>query len=139
VWYVVNFTMTAPDAAHTMLVFLEQVSHTVSAGVARHQCTDGERHLQLLSDFSGDRLYGQWRARFPDCEYRGGHFGLQYYVIPGECHGEQPDQNVFFQYNATKSSVSLGLSGTYQDATGATYSGTVTIPAYGSILLFKKT
>jgi hypothetical protein len=50
-----------------------------------------------------------------------------------------PDQNVIFQYNATNSSVSLGLSGTYQDATGATYSGTVSIPAYGSILLFKKT
>jgi len=43
-----------------------------------------------------------------------------------------------FQYNASKAPQLVSLAGSYQDAAGVVYQGTVTIPAYGSIVLFKK-
>ncbi|MDI1322637.1 MAG: Ig-like domain-containing protein, partial [Algoriphagus sp.] len=42
---------------------------------------------------------------------------------------------IFFAYNPTGSAVSQPLDGTYVNAKNETFSGSVTIPAYGSVLL----
>lgn len=44
---------------------------------------------------------------------------------------------IFFAYNPTSSPVERGLNGTYVNAKNQTFSGSVTIPAYGSVLLAK--
>jgi hypothetical protein len=49
-----------------------------------------------------------------------------------------PANNYIFQYNASKTAMSLPLSGTYEDAAGNSYTGSVSIPAYGSVILIKK-
>src|ERR1700749_4041872 len=49
-----------------------------------------------------------------------------------------PANNYIFQYNASKSAMKLALSGTYEDAAGVTYTGSVSIPAYGSVILLQK-
>lgn len=43
-----------------------------------------------------------------------------------------------FEYNATNASLGISLGGnTYKDVTGATFSGTLTLPAYSSAVLIK--
>jgi hypothetical protein len=48
-----------------------------------------------------------------------------------------PANDYIFQYNASNSAVSVPLSGSYQDAAGNNYSGSVSIPAWGSVILIK--
>ena len=48
-----------------------------------------------------------------------------------------PDDYIVFQYNPYKTVKTFTLSGTYMDAKGATYSGTVTLQPYTSLVLFK--
>ena len=49
-----------------------------------------------------------------------------------------PDNYIVFYYNVGFNSKQFSLpGGTYYDAKGATYSGTVTVPSYGSAVLFK--
>jgi hypothetical protein len=48
-----------------------------------------------------------------------------------------PANDYIFQYNASNSAVSLPLSGTYQDAAGVSHSGSVSIPAWSSVILIK--
>ncbi len=50
-----------------------------------------------------------------------------------------PDSYIFFQYNNSSSSKSFPLSGTYEDVRGKTYTNSVTIPAYSSVVLIKQT
>ncbi len=47
-----------------------------------------------------------------------------------------PDNYIVFQYNPGKTAKTFTLNGTYMDATGATYSGTVTLQPYTSLVLF---
>jgi len=47
------------------------------------------------------------------------------------------DSQLFFAYNPTNATVQRGLSGTYVNARNQTFSGSVNIPAYGSVLLAK--
>lgn len=47
------------------------------------------------------------------------------------------DSQLFFAYNPTNSPVQRSLSGTYVNARNETFSGSVTIPSYGSVLLAK--
>ncbi|REG81420.1 Ig-like domain-containing protein [Algoriphagus antarcticus] len=47
------------------------------------------------------------------------------------------EDQVFFQYNYSGSSVSYPLSGTFKNAKGEVFTGSVIIPAYGSVLLAK--
>lgn len=44
---------------------------------------------------------------------------------------------IFFAYNPTSSPISRGLNGTYVNAKNQTFSGSITIPSYGSVLLAK--
>ncbi len=48
------------------------------------------------------------------------------------------DDYIVFQYNASKTAKTVSLSGTYYDAKGATYSGSVTLQPYASVVLFKQ-
>ena len=47
------------------------------------------------------------------------------------------DDFILFEYNYSSSSKSVGLSGTYVDLRGREYSGSISIPAYSSIMLLK--
>lgn len=49
-----------------------------------------------------------------------------------------PDDYIVFQYNPANTTKTFTLSGTYYDAKGATYSGTVTLQPYTSLVLFKQ-
>ncbi|SIN73523.1 Ig-like domain-containing protein [Algoriphagus halophilus] len=46
-------------------------------------------------------------------------------------------QQIFFEYNYSESMVQVPLDGTYVDAKNETFSGSVSIPAFGSVLLAK--
>lgn len=138
-WYVVNFTMTAPDATHTMLVFMEgeAVPFPHESPVISVPMADGTYSYSVIFQATGSTSSGGLVFQLANTE--AGISVTNITLYQAKVTVNNPDQNVFFQYNPSKSSVSLSISGTYEDATGATYSGTVTIPAYGSILLFKKT
>jgi parallel beta-helix repeat protein len=137
-WYVVNFSMTAPDAAHTMLVFLEQVTtpYPEESPVISVPMVKGTANYSVAFQATGSTANGGLVFQIANTE--AGISVSNITLYQANVTVNNADQNVIFKYNATNSSVSLGLSGTYQDATGATHSGSVTIPAYGSILLFKK-
>ncbi len=47
------------------------------------------------------------------------------------------DDYIVFQVNPSTTPLKINLNGTYYDATGNTFSGNVTIPSYGSVVLFK--
>ncbi len=49
-----------------------------------------------------------------------------------------PDDYIVFQYNPGKTVKTFTLNDTYMDAKGATYSGTVTLQPYTSLVLFKQ-
>jgi hypothetical protein len=138
VWYVANFTMTAPDAAHTMLVFLEQTTtpYPEESPVISMPMSKGTANYSVAFQATGSTVYGGLVFQINNTEPGISVSNITLYQANVTMNN--PDQNVLFQYNATSSSVSLGLSGTYQDATGASHSGTISIPAYGSILLFRK-
>lgn len=137
-WYVVNFSMTAPDAAHTMLVFLEQVTspYPQESPVISVPMAKGTANYSVAFQATGSTANGGLVFQIANTE--AGISVSNITLYQANVTVNNPDQNVIFQYNATNASVSLGLSGTYQDATGATHSGSVTIPAYGSVLLFRK-
>ena len=48
-----------------------------------------------------------------------------------------PTTQIFYQYNATASNVNVKLSSSYIDSKNVKYTGSATIPAFSSILLFK--
>lgn len=48
-----------------------------------------------------------------------------------------PDDEVLFEYNANKSPKTIGLSGTYVDAKKNEYTGSATIPPFGSLALIR--
>ena len=138
-WYTVNFTMTAPDATHTMLVFLEDLILTYpqeTTVIAVPMKSGTNNYTVTFQDFNS---VASGALVFQIANTEPGISVSNITLYQANVTVNNPSQNVIFQYNPTKSSVSLSLSGTYQDATGASYSGTVSIPAYGSILLFKKT
>ena len=49
-----------------------------------------------------------------------------------------PDDYIVFQYNPGNTTKTFSVSGTYYDAKGATYSGTITLQPYTSLVLFKQ-
>ncbi len=138
-WYTANFTMTAPDAMHSMLVFLEElvVGYPQESTVVSVPMQSGTHNYTVT--FQDYKSVAAGALVFQIANTEPGISVSNITLYQANVTVNNPSQNVIFQYNPTKSSVSLGLSGTYQDATGASYSGTVSIPAYGSILLFKKT
>ncbi len=138
-WYTVNFSMTAPDATHTMLVFLEDLILTYpqeTTVISVPMLSGSHSYTVTFQDFNS---VASGALVFQIANTEPGISVSNITMYQANVTLNNPSQNVIFQYNATKSGVSLSLSGTYEDATGATHTGTVTIPAYGSVLLFKKT
>ncbi len=50
-----------------------------------------------------------------------------------------PDDYIVFQYNPGSTTKNFTLNGNYMDAKGATYTGTVTLKPFSSLVLFKQT
>ncbi|MEP6583494.1 MAG: right-handed parallel beta-helix repeat-containing protein [Ginsengibacter sp.] len=50
-----------------------------------------------------------------------------------------PDSYIFFQYNNTTSNKTFALSGSYMDAYGKTYTNSIVIAPYSSVVLVKQT
>lgn len=48
-----------------------------------------------------------------------------------------PDEEIIFEFNPTKNSKTIALSGEYVNAKLEKFSGKVTIPAYGSVVLLR--
>ncbi|MFC4873133.1 malectin domain-containing carbohydrate-binding protein [Negadavirga shengliensis] len=48
-----------------------------------------------------------------------------------------PDDEIIFEYNTSSTPKTIALGGTYVDATKKEYSGSVTIPSYGSVILIR--
>jgi parallel beta-helix repeat protein len=137
-WYVLNYTMYSPDNLHTMLNFLEEgavpypkLSPVTSIATAAPS-KNNQIVWQATGTYSSALLVFQNNANVPSL-WLGNISFYQANVTPNN-----PAGNYIFQYNATKSAVSYPLSGTYQDAAGVSYTGSVSIPAYGSVLLIKK-
>jgi parallel beta-helix repeat protein len=137
-YYVLNYTMAAPDNAHTMLTFLEEnVSpyYKLSSVVSTPTASPSSNNTvvwQATGNYPNSLLVFQLGNNVPTLSVS----NITMYratVTPNN-----PAQDVFFQYNASKSTLSVPLSGTWEDASGTPYSGTVQIPPYGSILLIAK-
>ena len=50
-----------------------------------------------------------------------------------------PDDYIVFEYNITQQNKTVALSGTYRDVANKTYSGSIVIPPYSSVVLIKLT
>lgn len=138
-WYATSFTVASPDNIHTMLVFLQQSTFpypqlTPAIPVAM---TTPSITRTLAFQTTAGAAFGGLVFQVQNSDPRISVSNITLYRA--NVTTNNPDQNVIFQYNASKAAVSLTLTGTYQDAGGTVYSGTVQIPAYGSLLLFKKT
>ncbi len=137
-WYVSHFTMNAPDNAHTMLVFLQQYPspYTHLAPIVSIATTTPSSNNTVVFNTYGSNSNSSLVFQLQQSDPRFSITNIDLYqanVVPND-----PSQNVIFQYNASKSNLAVPLSGTYQDAGGILYSGTVQVPPYGSILLIKK-
>jgi hypothetical protein len=138
-YYVLNFTMNAPDNAHTMLAFME-------ANAVPYPKLTSVVSLPTVTPSSNNTVVWQATATSPSALLT---FQIQNNVqtlslsnitlYRANVTKNDPTNNYIFQYNASKSAISVPLSGTYTDAGGVLYTGSVSIPAYGSILLIKKT
>jgi parallel beta-helix repeat protein len=138
-YYVLNYTMAAPDNLHTMLNFLEEgvapnypqltpVASTTTAAPSLNNTII----WQAVGSYSNALLVFQFANSVPTLALS----NISLYranVTPNN-----PANNYIFQYNASKTAMSLPLSGTYEDAAGISYTGSVSIPAYGSVILIKK-
>ena len=138
-WYAASATLNTPDNTHTMLIFLEQVivpylqeTQVISVPMIAPSTNSTVAFKTTGSTPSGGLVF---QTQYSDPRISVTNITL----YRANVSVNDPDQNVIFQYNPTKSAVSLALSGVYQDASGTVYQGTVSIPAYGSLLLFKKT
>jgi parallel beta-helix repeat protein len=138
-WYATSFTLYSPDNVHTMLVFLEQatipyplLTQVIPVAMSTPSIS-GTVAFQTTAATASGGLVFQIQNSSPLI------WISNITLYQADVSTNNPDQNVIFQYNASKSAVPLTLTGTYQDAAGTVYQGTVQIPAYGSLLLFKKT
>ncbi|HTR27711.1 MAG TPA: right-handed parallel beta-helix repeat-containing protein [Puia sp.] len=137
-YYVLKYTMTATDNAHTMLNFLEEGAvpypqlTPVTATATASPSNNNTIIWKATGSYSNSLLVFQSPANIPSMTIS--NISLyQANVTPNN-----PANNYIFQYNASKSAKTLSFSGTYQDAAGVSYTGSVTIPAYGSVILIKK-
>ena len=138
-YYVLKYTMLAPDNAHVMLNFLEGSASpypklsAVTTTPTASPSTNNTVVWQATANNSSALLVFQNNANIPAMQITGISLYRANVTI------NNPASNYIFQYNASKSAMSLPLSGTYEDAAGNSYTGSVSIPAYGSVILLKKT
>jgi parallel beta-helix repeat protein len=139
--YVAKFSMTAPDAAHTMLVFIHNnVSpYTVLTPVVSVPTAKGTTNNTVVFQTTGATTTGALEFMVQNTE--AGISVSNITLYQANVTANNPSGNVIFQYNASKSAISVGLTSgaTFQDLWGNTYTGSASVPAYGSILLIKKT
>jgi hypothetical protein len=138
-YYVLNYTMAAPDNLHTMLNFLEegvapsypQLS-PVTATTTAVPSLNNTIIWQAIGSYSNALLVFQFANSVPTLALS------NISLYRANVTQNNPANNYIFQYNASKTAMSLPLSGTYEDAAGNSYTGSVSIPAYGSVVLIKK-
>ena len=138
-YYVLNYTMAAPDNLHTMLNFIEEgVAPSypqltpVTATATAAPSLNNTIVWQAKGTYSNSLLVWQINSNVQTLALS----NISLYranVTPNN-----PATDYIFQYNASKSAMSLPLSGTWQNAAGISYTGSVSIPAYGSVILIKK-
>jgi parallel beta-helix repeat protein len=141
VYYVAKFAMSAPDAAHTMLVFVDGAlpPYPLMTPVVSVPTSVGTANNTAVFQTSAATTDGSLKFQVQNTEPGIAVTDITLYQATVTINN--PSGNVIFQYNPSRSSLSVGLAGgtTYQDLWGNIYTGTATVPAYGSILLIKKT
>jgi len=137
-YYVLNYTMTATDNAHTMLNFIEegvvpypQLTPVTATATASPSNTN-TIIWQANASYASGLLVFQSPANIPSMTIS------NISLYQANVTANDPSSNYIFQYNVSKSAKKFSFSGTYQDAAGVSYTGSVTIPAYGSVILIKK-
>jgi parallel beta-helix repeat protein len=136
-YYVLNYTMAAPDNLHTMLNFLEQnVSPwaqltPVTSTATATPSLNNSLVWQAKGSFSNSLLVFQINNNIPALAIS------NITLYRANVTLNNPANDYIFQYNASNSAISLPLSGTWEDAAGNSYTGSVSIPAYGSVILIK--
>jgi hypothetical protein len=138
-YYVLHYTMNAPDNSHVMMNFLEESNSpwpALTPAIVTPTVAPSSNNTvvwQATGNYPTGLLVFQSNSNVPSMTISNISLFRANVTI------NNPVNNYIFQYNASKSSMSLPLSGSYQDAAGNTYTGSVTIPAYGSVVLLKKT
>jgi parallel beta-helix repeat protein len=137
-YYVLNYTMAAPDNLHTMLNFLEenvspwtQLSPVVSTATATPSLNNSIV-WKATGSYANSLLVFQINNNAPTLAIS----NITLYMANVTLNN--PANDYIFQYNASQSAISLPLSGTWEDAAGNSYTGSVSIPAYGSVILINK-
>jgi hypothetical protein len=137
-YYVLSYTMAAPDNLHTMLNFLEgnaspypKLTPVVSTATLTPSLNNS-LVWQATGTNSNSLLVFQINNNIPALAIT----NISLYRASVTLNN--PANDYIFQYNASSSAVSLPLSGTWQDAAGNNYTSSVSIPAYGSVILIKK-
>ena len=131
--------MAAPDNLHTMLNFIEEgvapsypqlTPVTATATVA--PSLNNTIVWQAKGTYSSALLVWQINSNVQTMALS------NISLYRANVTANNPANDYIFQYNASKSAMSLPLSGTWQNAAGISYTGSVSIPAYGSVILIKK-
>ncbi|HEV2355343.1 MAG TPA: hypothetical protein VGR89_13930, partial [Puia sp.] len=137
-YYVLNYTMAAPDASHFLLNFIEE-------GISPYPTVTPYVTVPTAAPTSNVQVVWQATRTYPSCLLTfQSNSNMPTMVLSNislyraSVTPNNPANDYIFQYNASKSSTALPLSGTWQDAAGNTYSGSMIIPAYGSVVLLKK-
>ncbi|HET6252839.1 MAG TPA: right-handed parallel beta-helix repeat-containing protein [Puia sp.] len=137
-YYVLNYTMAAPDNQHTMLNFLEgsaspypQLTPVINTATATPSLNNSVV-WQAKATSSSALLVFQINSNVPALAVS----NISLYRANVTLNN--PANDYIFQYNPSKSAMTLALSGTWEDAAGVSYSRSVSVPAYGSVILFKK-
>jgi parallel beta-helix repeat protein len=137
-WYVTHFTLHAPDDAHTLLVFLQKYSspYTHFTPVMNVATKSPSSNQTIVFKTTGSDPSGSIVFQMNQSDPRIYLDNIDLYqavVTPNDIN-----QNILFQYNASKSTQTIPLSAIYQDAGGVTYQTSAQIQPYASLVLFKK-
>ena len=136
-YYVLNYSMAAPDNLHTMLNFLEgsvspwpALTPVVSTATVTPSLNNSVV-WQATKTNSSSLVVFQINSNVPTLAIS----NISLYRANVTLNN--PANDYIFQYNASNSAMSLPLSGTYEDAAGVSHSGSVSIPAWSSVILIK--
>jgi parallel beta-helix repeat protein len=137
--YVTHFTLHAPDAAHTLQVYLQQYTTPYTHYTPVISVTTGTPYINQTVFFNGTTganpnasLVFQMNQSDPRIYIDNVDLYLAN-ITPND-----PLTYCLFRYNASKSPLVISLNGIYQDAAGTAYQGNITLPPFSSIVLFKK-
>jgi parallel beta-helix repeat protein len=136
--FVSHFTLHAPDNNHTLLVFLQQypspythLTTVMNVFSATPSCNN-----TVVFNTTGSNTNSSIVFQMNQSDPRIYIDNIDLYLANVTVNS--PDSNYVFQYNASKTTRVVALSGSYQDAGGTVYSGSLTLQPYSSVVLFKK-